>query len=838
MRPRKYSVRDLTPILCALALGVLPSSAVSERIQRPRLFFGPADTATIREKVTREPFRSLVKNYLYILDEAGGFLEYASSKGELLGGLAGIDENVAQITDMQLAAVAYVATNELAYARTAKELLIKHMEGWEDYIPKAGRGASLSVSRHGQIYCWVYDFIEPSGLFTSDEEQYVTRILAAAMTRLMERGETFNPFDYHLPKNNQWSRSYLLRMDNYNSDRVMALGLFALTFPRHPRSEQWLTHALEEFDWQMENSRMPDGSWKEYPRYHGAVMRGFVPFAYALKRNKSINLFEDKRFKAMFEALIHYQTPRDRTVGGVALTPGIGDSNWENVWQSFLGWGAAAYKELDPALAGRLIWAWQRAGSPLNVEMSPANQMAGFVFVDDSIQPLPQPNLSSENLRSGYSILRNAFNTPDESYFLLSVATHREHLGHHQWDNGSFSLYAFNTPITVDPGSRDYSLLEEWYGRSKSHNVVVFDDNDIVVNGAVSHSFFDEPLEYVEADLSEAVKGDYKRRIFFIKPHCYLVWDDIDTVEDATYHLHVLTENDAEPTRLTNDSAEVQRLLFTCQQETKLELAIVSPRCRTPETSFTIVDDPHPVEFFAEKEFVMQLIYRRYPKWLQIGQMHPGQDFITLLYPKQESSNSLDLLRYDPPLEDRATRDDPRLGDPRLDDPTGDEDRSSDQSGSRVALRLGSISTRLLLGSRAYGAEMIDADAAVVIRDEANAREETYLINGKRVRTAENIDIAIDPPTSIVVSSRLPGRAYKIRVLEKLGSRLKVSLPWKCRQKDVHVFDTTGAEIVNVDRDLDNKTIGFRLTMKEYWLLAEPLRPESLPSELEASGGE
>ena len=37
------------------------------------------------------------------------------------------------------------------------------------------------------------------------------------------------------------------------------------------------------------------------------------------------------------------QTPRDRTMGGCALTPALSDANWETVWEVTLGWAAGAY---------------------------------------------------------------------------------------------------------------------------------------------------------------------------------------------------------------------------------------------------------------------------------------------------------------------------------------------------------------------------------------------------------------------------------------------------------------------------------------------------------------
>ncbi len=800
-------------IIYTCSVSVCSQSAFCEEVDRPRLFFGTEDKANLQTKLAREPFQSVVKHYVHILNDAGGFQAYAATQGELLGGLKNISKDVADDMDMQMAAVAFVATDDLSYARKAKSLLMDRMKNWEQFIPSAGRGGSTQVSRSSQFFCWVYDFIQPSGVLTPEEEGYIERILAMGMSRLMERGETFNPYDYRLPTNNMWSESYLLRMDNYNSDRVMALGMFALTFPTHPSSENWLAHALEEFDWQMDNSRMPDGSWKEAPRYHGAVLRCFVPFAYALKRNKEINLFEDKRFKAMFESLIHYQTPRDATVGNVALMPGIADANWENAWEVFFGWGTAAYRDSDPELASRLMWAWNRAGSPFNVELSPANQMAGLIFIDDSVKPAPQPPLRSENLASGYTVLRSGFDTPQESYFMMATATHREHLGHHQWDNGSFSLYAWNTPLTVDPGSRDYSLLNEWYARSKSHNVVVFDEEDIKVNGTVSRSFFHDSLDYIEADFSGAVKGNYKRRVLFVRPHFYLIWDDINTPEEATYHLHVLATDDPTHERPVGEVGTTQHLSFPCQNNVDLDLRVLLPDRLASDSTVTVNADPYPVEFFTEKDYIMKLAYRRTPKWVRVKQNEPLQDFLTVLYPKQTSSPDLDLLRYEPVQQNRQAANSDSLDD------------SKHRGGSLVEFKLGTVKARFILGSADHGTDKLEGDGAVVILDSASDRHDTFLINGKNLQTAERIKIALDDVATIVCSTLRPQEAFELHVVEGAGIRATLDLPWSSPIDKVHVFDPNGAEVIGVNRDSDDNTLELELRHTKYLMLVEPLQP-------------
>ena len=48
------------------------------------------------------------------------------------------------------------------------------------------------------------------------------------------------------------------------------------------------------------------------------------------------------------------QTKPDQTMGGCALTPALGDANWEQVWEAMLGWAAGAYAKTDPWCAAAL----------------------------------------------------------------------------------------------------------------------------------------------------------------------------------------------------------------------------------------------------------------------------------------------------------------------------------------------------------------------------------------------------------------------------------------------------------------------------------------------------
>ena len=612
----------------ALLIFMIHQSAMG--VERPSLLFGPGDIPELQQRATQEPHRSAYLEFKRVLDQTSG-------------------RNSAE--DMQLAALAYTITGNTSYATMAKNYLNSWLTYYQTNVPTwsgTTSGGALGVSRQAIFFCFVFDMIQPSGVYSASEEQYVQDVLHLCASRLMERGQTFNPYDYWDMSVTSPHPGYWYRMDNYNTARYSAIGMFALTFPDNPESSGWLAHAIDEFNWQLDNSVMDDGFWSEGSRYHGDVLRHLLPFAYALKRTNGIDMFANQRFKAMFEALIHYQTPLDATMGNVALLPALADSNWDNVWESVIfGWATSAYADSDPNFASRLKWAWQRAGSPFTIEYS-GSQIAGFLLTNHEVEAIAQPDLTSEVLTSGYTIFRDGFDSPDESYFLLSVATYREHLGHHHWDNGSFSLYAWNTPLSLDPGSYDYSLLWPWYQRSKAHNQVLFNDSDCVntENGAVSNYLMSTDMDYVDADLTNPTAAAYHRRVFFVKPSYYLIWDDIASVQPAQYQLHVLTENLDAPTTVSSGSPSLDKVLFECQNDIDLEVEVLSPENVISEGLLSISDDPYPTEFYGIENHWPGKVYEKTQKWIKLDQSLPGEDFVTILYPKKATSPELQLLRF------------------------------------------------------------------------------------------------------------------------------------------------------------------------------------------------
>jgi hypothetical protein len=266
------------------------------------------------------------------------------------------------------------------------------------------------------------------------------------------------------------------RLMNPAADRLAAVGLIALAFPAAPNASKWLAQSLREFEWMLANGVMGDGAWHEpTTRYHGAVLRAFIPFAYALRQAGVIDAFNEiESFKRYVGWYRHVQTPADATMGGCSLTPALSDGNWESVWLATLGWAAGAYARTDPSYAAELWGAWERACAPMALEPSPPAMLPGLLFVgctragecgDAFSEPfggggaaLPAVRPRRSALLSGYAVLEASPSAAaaaadnNSPYFIMTTSTQRQTEGHEHPDRGSFSLYSRGVPLVLDPG--------------------------------------------------------------------------------------------------------------------------------------------------------------------------------------------------------------------------------------------------------------------------------------------------------------------------------------------------------------------------------------------------
>lgn len=701
MGQKMASTRLLPLMLVCLA------SAAGSATERPRLLFGPQDQARFIDRRAWEPGRTVYENLKKL---------QADPKSELTS-----------FDRMQVCVLRYLLERDVQAAQAASRQVLERAQNWESTLPGAKKshpGPALDVSRQLQVYLLVFDCIQPAKVFTEEEELAVCEGFAVAVQRLMERGASFNPYDYQ-------SDRYL--PDNWNTDRFAAVGLFALAFPEHANSAEWLEHARVQFEWQLDHALLPDGAWPEGTRYHGAVLRGLLPFVVALQRSGGRDYFADRRFKAMLESYLRLQSPRCATLGNVTMSPGISNANWENIWTSALARAAPGVARSDPAFAGRLMWGWHRAGAPFNFEPSPGD-LLGWLFIDPTIKPIPQPSLPSEITASGLVLLRDAFETERESLFLLAFATKRLPWQHQHQDTTSFSLWAYGTPLAVDPGVKDYGpSMKQWYERRQAHNRVVFGDSQPQEDSLIVHRVLTADVAYIDAAMPLKNQSLYHRRILFLSPDVYVIWDQVPQAESAEFHMHVITDarNASEP-QITRTAAG-RRVGFNCLNDIALDVELILPKGDDNDALnlIKIENDPYPVQFHVEQNGWAKAAATAYPKWLRCAQPRHGEDFVSILRPRKAASAAPTIERLTSPAD-------------------------------TVAVQMGAPpdTTSLYLGSQAAGDIALRGTLAVVSRS-AEAVQWS-LLDGTQLKVEGLGEVESSVPASLLIRSRLGQRAAEI----------------------------------------------------------------------------
>jgi hypothetical protein len=747
-----------TPISEASAAPAVSTSA----------FLGAHQLQELRANIQLEPNRTCLENVRRLLKEKRG-----------------LNSNI----DMQMGTLLFVVDGDIDEAARAARLLLEFCGSWQKTVPEViGKDErSLPISREVQNVARVYGILQNCDVFTESERRQIEETLILCASRLMERGTSFNHTDYFDPK---------FRCSNWNTDRLIAVGMVAMAVPGNANSRDWLAHVVGELRWQLDSVVTPGGAWPEGTRYHGAVLRALAPFALELREQKNIDLFDNPNLKAMFEALVRLQSPRDQTIGRITLTPGVFDANWENVWSCVLAWGATAYRTSDPTFAGRLIWAWHRAGSPFYADLSPGNPVCSFLYINPTISSIDQPPLRSEVLGIGYAILRDQFDGQDESMFLFNVATERG-LWHQHFDRGSFSLYAFGTPLSIDPGVQSYGdeTRNSWFMLGKSHNLVQFEGKNNRGNGKIAGTFFSEQLDYVDADLTDAVGYPYHRRVAFIKPHTFLIWDHIEADIATEFQLHALVGSAATPRTIPGSAGSADQVVFNCPNDIDLDFAIIEPRRALARHFATLQKAPYPVTQYvgtddlngrAQKTFATSL------QWLSLRNDSTGGDYLTALHARRHDPTS--GAKVDVRGESQTAGKPPRK-------------LFIDADGKQAIVHFSLNSATEELANDGLTIELSGAN---------NATRTFVLLNQWRFIPEPGYSVHTERPGSLTLEEIKPGTSYELTCADAGLGRIDLRLPWAGPLDQVHVFAGEREQEIDCIRIATRGAIQFAIDRDHY----------------------
>lgn len=417
---------------------------------------------------------------------------------------------------------------------------------------------------------------------------------------------------------------------NWNADRATGLGVYALMFPQEKDSETYLEHARKVVDWQLEHVVDARGAWPENIRYHGAVLHRYFLFFVLLKRLRGIDYFGNERVQDMYRFLIGSAITFDRSVKVGAdehpspriVTPSVGDANVHEQWWRLMAYAAPQYSEVNPSLAGEMMWAWQHGGRVVRDNGAFPYPLAALLYPQPELQA-QAPTLGSDYYPDmGYVIFRDQTDEPDKSHYLLYEASPLTYHAHN--DEGHFSIWAESVPLTLDSGTGGYYNGDRhWYLSSSAHNVVQFTDaNGILQNGPLRSTcdtvYFSEELDYVSSTIPDELARSYRRHIAWVKAdwHVYLIWDQIDSDYDSVWNLHTLSEH---------ADLAAQRITAYGLQGMCLDTMIASPQAPVITSDVGAIGGGY--ELGAQQHF----------------RVHgtAGQDYITLLHPRRQGSPPL-----------------------------------------------------------------------------------------------------------------------------------------------------------------------------------------------------
>jgi len=194
------------------------------------------------------------------------------------------------------------------------------------------------------------------------------------------------------------------------------------------------------------------------------------------------------------------------------------------------------------------------------------NSIVDFIFFDDSIKSQP-PQLPTSRIfwNKGNATFRTGWDK-DNSVFLFHAGAN---FNHSHADQGAFLLTSFGEPLITEAGWSDYykdPYYTTFFTQAAGHNTVLVDGNpesqafpDTAqfaaldsypkITDAITSEFYDA----VGSDLTSVYRNRlsrYARRIVFVKPYYFVVFDDLTTagaLANFNWLLHL-----PDRTRITN----------------------------------------------------------------------------------------------------------------------------------------------------------------------------------------------------------------------------------------------------------------------------------------------
>lgn len=290
--------------------------------------------------------------------------------------------------------------------------------------------------------------------------------------------------------------------------------------------ELYLNGLLLKIEAHIAASFLPDGSYGEGISYHEFDSETSAPMTVALRRAFGIDYFNTTPVKdSLAYALYTLTEPTSASLDMGDTHPPGGH-----------GIPALVYQSKDPVLR----WYYARFERP---------SLQQFIFYDESVAPQSpkEANLPTSRIfaEKGNATFRTGWGGADEIALLFRAGAN---FNHHHADEGAFLLTAFGEPLITEAGWSDYykdPYYATFFTQAVGHNTILVDgdpesqtipdtpqfkalDDYPRITDSLTSEFFDG----VGSELSSVYKNRlerYERRVVFVKPHYFVVFDDLKT---------------------------------------------------------------------------------------------------------------------------------------------------------------------------------------------------------------------------------------------------------------------------------------------------------------------
>lgn len=268
-------------------------------------------------------------------------------------------------------------------------------------------------------------------------------------------------------------------------------------------------------------SYLADGSYGEGISYHEFDAETLGPAFVALQRAFGVDYWQQTHVLESLSYPLY-------TLAQPVSSPDMGDTHPP----AGHGIGPIVYRSKDP------VWRWYYS-------QFDRPSLTKFIFYDDSIAPAA-PKLPTSKIFSdkGHAVFRTGWNG-DDVVFLFRAGPN---FNHHHADQGSFLLTAFGEVLIGEAGWSDYykdPYYVTFFTQAIGHNTVLVGgdpesqtiadtpqfkalDSYPRITDSITSDFYDS----VASELSPVYQkrlSRYTRSIVFVKPHYFVVFDDLKT---------------------------------------------------------------------------------------------------------------------------------------------------------------------------------------------------------------------------------------------------------------------------------------------------------------------